>query len=111
MNKGEFVDYIAQHQNITKVEADKIINIFSGSITSALSEGNEVILIGFGKFYSSKVAARSGRNPKTGQPLQIQAYVQPKFSAGEKLKSACNGKTESKAKKEQVLLKDNKKKK
>ncbi len=63
-----------------------------------LLQVKEVMLIGFGKFYSSKVAARQGRNPRTGQPLKIEAYVQPKFSAGEKLKSACNGQKASGAK-------------
>jgi len=47
-------------------------------------------LIGFGKFYSSKVEARVGRNPKTGAAIKIGAYIQPKFKVGEKLKSVCN---------------------
>lgn len=90
MNKSEFIDYIANKQKCTKVEAERIINIFCESVTSAIGENNEVMIIGFGKFYSSRVSSRQGRNPRTGQPLKIPAYVQPKFSAGEKLKMACN---------------------
>ncbi len=91
MHKNGFIDYIVNQQNCTKIEAEKIINIFSNAVISVLAEGKDITLIGFGKFYSTKVVARTGKNPRTGQPLQIEAYVQPKFSAGEKLKSACNG--------------------
>lgn len=90
MNKAELVDYIAKQHSCTKVDAEKAINMFTESVTSALGEEKDISLVGFGKFYSSKVAARAGRNPKTGAALKIEAYVQPKFSAGEKLKSACN---------------------
>lgn len=90
MNKGEFVEYIAKQHSCSKVDAEKTINMFTESVTSALGEEKDIVLVGFGKFFSSKVAARAGRNPKTGAPLNIEAYVQPKFSAGEKLKSACN---------------------
>jgi len=92
MNKAEYVDYIATQNKITKVEADKIINIFTSSVTSVLGKGKVISLTGFGKFYSSQVGARDGRNPKTGQPLRIEAYVQPKFSAGQSLKDSCNSK-------------------
>lgn len=90
MNKAEFIDYIATKHHCTKTEAEHIINTFVASATSALGEGKDISLIGFGKFYTSKVAARVGRNPKTGAALQIDAHVQPKFSAGSGLKDACN---------------------
>jgi DNA-binding protein HU-beta len=90
MNKSEFIDHIAKQHNCTKVEAEKTINMFSESVISALSEDKDIVLIGFGKFYTSKVAERDGSNPRSGQPLKIAAHTQPKFSAGEKLKSACN---------------------
>ena len=61
MNKSELIDRTAKQYNITKVEADKIINIFTSSVTSALAEGNEISLVGFGRFYSSEVPAREGR--------------------------------------------------
>lgn len=90
MNKTEFIDYIADKNSITKHEAEKVINTFVASTTSALGEGQDISLIGFGKFYTTQVEARTGRNPKTGAALQIDAYTQPKFSAGSSLKSACN---------------------
>jgi DNA-binding protein HU-beta len=90
MNKGEFITYMANQHGITKVEAERIINTYNESTTSALAEGNDIVLVGFGKFYATKVEAREGRNPSTGSPLQIPAYIQPRFTAGEKLKSACN---------------------
>jgi DNA-binding protein HU-beta len=90
MNKAELIDYIANRQDCTKVEAERIINIFTDAITGALSEGQEVALTGFGNFYIAEVAAREGRNPSTGLPLSIPAYKQPKFKVGKKLKDACN---------------------
>ena len=92
MNKTEFVDHISQEHSVTKTEADRILNIITASITSALAKRSEIALIGFGKFHTSKVAARQGRNPKTGAPLSIEAYTQVKFSAGQSLKNSCNGK-------------------
>ena len=90
MNKAEFIDYVSNKNNCTKVEAERIINIFVESVSSGLSDGKDIVLVGFGKFYTSKLQARTGRNPKTGAPIKIDAYTQPKFSAGAKLKSACN---------------------
>lgn len=90
MHKIELIEYIANREGCTKSEAEKVINIFTKSVTSIFAEGKEIMLVGFGKFYSSKVAARAGKNPRTGETINITAYVQPKFSAGEKLKSACN---------------------
>jgi DNA-binding protein HU-beta len=92
MNKGEFISYIAKKQNLSQAEAEKIINIFTDSVISSLGEGQEISLIGFGSFTVSKVESREGRNPKTGAPLKIAAYNQPKFKAGQKLKDACNKK-------------------
>ncbi len=57
-----------------------------------MEKGNEISLIGFGSFSVSKVAARAGRNPRTGEALEIAAYNQPKFKAGQKLKDAVNPK-------------------
>jgi len=100
MHKVEFIDYIAKQHKVTKVEADHIIDTFTSSVTSALAEGKEIILLGFGKFHTTKVAAREGRNPATGKPMKIAAYVQPRFSVGSRLKAECNGgKSDSKTKK------------
>ncbi len=90
MNKGEFVDYIANKNKSTKVEAQKIIDVFTDAVMSALSEGQEVSLLGFGSFYANKTEARTGRNPRTGAEIKIKASNQPRFSAGQKLKNACN---------------------
>ena len=92
MNKGEFVKHIANKNSITQDEATKMIDMFTSRVTSALSEGNEVSLIGFGNFTVSKVTAKPGRNPRTGETIQIAAYNQPKFKVGQKLKDAVNGK-------------------
>jgi DNA-binding protein HU-beta len=90
MNKAQFINYIAEQNDCTKVEAEKIIDTFTSSAISALGSGNEISLIGFGNFSVSKVAARDGRNPRTGDPITIAAYNQPKFKVGQKLKDACN---------------------
>ena len=90
MNKSELMNHIADEHSITKIEAEKVIDRFTGSIISALSKGNEISLMGFGNFSVSKVAARAGRNPRTGETIQIAAYNQPRFKVGQKLKNAVN---------------------
>jgi DNA-binding protein HU-beta len=90
MNKAEFIDHIAGQHSCTKKDAEKAIDIFTSSVIDALSQGKEISLVGFGNFTIGKVAARTGRNPKTQEPLQIPAYNQPKFKVGQKLKDACN---------------------
>ena len=92
MNKGEFVKHIAEQHKCTQVEAEKAIDMFTSSVIEAMGKGNEISLIGFGHFTLSKVAARAGRNPRTGDTIQIAAYNQPKFKIGKKLKDACNSK-------------------
>ena len=90
MNKQEFITHIANQHDCTKVEAEKAIDMFTSSVIDAVGQGNEISLIGFGNFSVNKVAARSGRNPRSGEPIQIKAYNQPKFKTGKKLKDACN---------------------
>ena len=90
MNKQEFISYIAEKYECTKVEAEKTIDRFVSSVIDAIGQGNEISLVGFGSFSVSKVAARSGRNPRTGASLKIAAYNQPKFKVGQKLKDAVN---------------------
>lgn len=92
MNKGEFISYISNKNQCTKSEAEKIIDVFTSSVINVLSEGNEVSLVGFGNFSVNHVKSRPGRNPRTGDPMQIAAYNQPKFKVGQKLKDACNKK-------------------
>lgn len=92
MNKQEFITHIADQHNCTKVEAEKAIDIFTSSVIDAMGQGKEISLVGFGNFAVHKVAARSGRNPRTGESLNIAAYNQPKFKVGQKLKDAVNKK-------------------
>ena len=92
MNKQEFIDHIARQHGCTKKESEKAIDIFTSSVIDALGEGKEISLIGFGNFSVSKIAARAGRNPRTGVSLKIAAYNQPKFKVGQKLKDAVNKK-------------------
>ena len=90
MNKGDFVSYIANKHSCTKAEAERVIDMFTSSVIGALGKGEEVSLVGFGNYSVTKVAARAGRNPITGEANKIAAYKQPKFKAGQKLKDACN---------------------
>ena len=92
MNKAEFLKHIAELHKCTQVEGEKTIDMFTSSVIDAIGKGNEISLIGFGNFSVSKVAARTGRNPRTGEALQIAAYNQPKFKVGQRLKDACNSK-------------------
>ena len=90
MKKSDFITYISEKHTTTKVEAEKVIDMFTSSIMGALGEGNEVSLIGFGNFSVSKIAARAGRNPQTGAVVQIPAYNQVRFKVGQKMKDAVN---------------------
>ena len=92
MNKADFVKHVAQQHQCTKTEAEKTIDIFTSSVIDAISKGNEISLIGFGNFTISKVAARTGRNPRSGKAIEIPARNQPKFKVGQKLKDAVNPK-------------------
>jgi DNA-binding protein HU-beta len=92
MNKGEFINYISEKNSCNKVEAEKVIDMFTSSVIDAIATGNEISLVGLGNFSVNKVAARDGRNPRTGATLKIGAYNQPKFKVGQKLKDAVNSK-------------------
>ena len=90
MNKDDFTNYMSQHNDISKAEAKKIIDIFTGSVISAISDKLEISLIGFGNFSISAVPARQGRNPKTKEIISIPAYNQVRFKVGQKMKNAVN---------------------
>jgi DNA-binding protein HU-beta len=92
MNKSEFITHIADQHKCTKIEAEKVIDTFTSSVIAAIGQGKEISLLGFGNFTISKVAARTGRNPRTGTASKIAAYNQPKFKVGSKLKDAVNKK-------------------
>lgn len=90
MNKTELIDAIANQADISKAAAGRALDAAVDSIKEALKAGDTVSLIGFGTFYVGERAARSGRNPRTGKALQIEAAKAPKFRAGKGLKDACN---------------------
>ena len=90
MNKNEFIDKVADMADMTKADAARAVDAVFDAITEALQKGDDVRLVGFGTFSASKRAAREGRNPRTGETIQIAASIQPKFSAGKGLKEALN---------------------
>ncbi len=86
MNKTELVAAVAKKAKITKVDAGNAVNATIESISNTLKKGDKVTLIGFGTFEVRKRAARTGRNPRTGEPLKIKASKVPAFKAGKTLK-------------------------
>lgn len=90
MNKNELVDAVATAADLKKSEATLAVDAVFDAITGALKKGDEVRLVGFGTFAVSNRAASEGRNPRTGDKIQIAASKQPKFKAGKGLKDAVN---------------------
>ncbi|MFB2538979.1 MULTISPECIES: HU family DNA-binding protein [unclassified Acinetobacter] len=88
MNKSELIDAIAQKSGLTKVDAGKALDATLESISDALKANDTVTLVGFGSFMVKERAARTGRNPKTGEELQIAASKVPSFKAGKNLKDS-----------------------
>lgn len=91
MNKSELVAKAAELSGLTKADAEKAVDGLFEAISAALKSGDEVRLVGFGSFSVAERAASEGRNPRTGEKIQIAASKQPKFSAGKGLKEAVNG--------------------
>lgn len=90
MNKQELIAAVADASGLTKADAGKAVEGVFESITASLKSGDEVRLVGFGTFSVSKRKASTGRNPRTGAPMDIKASSQPKFKAGKGLKDAVN---------------------
>lgn len=90
MNKSELVDAIAENSGLSKVDSAKALNAFIESVTGAVTRGDDVVLVGFGTFSVKERAAREGRNPKTGETIQIAASKSVGFKAGKALKDAVN---------------------
>ena len=90
MNKSELVAHIATSAGLTKAQATAALQAFETSVIDTLANGGEVTLIGFGTFKVTDRAARTGRNPKTGEELQISASKVPTFKAGKAFKEALN---------------------
>lgn len=90
MNKNDLVALVADRTGFTKGDAARAVDGVLDAITHALQGGSEVRLVGFGTFSVSERKASQGRNPRTGEPLKIEASKQPKFRAGKVLKEAVN---------------------
>ena len=90
MNKSELIDAVASAADLSKADAGRAIDATVAAITDALSNGDTLSLVGFGTFSVSERAARTGRNPRTGETIQIAAAKLPKFKAGKALKDAVN---------------------
>lgn len=90
MNKSELIDAIAAEADISKADASRALDATLDTVTKALKKGDSVSLVGFGTFSVKDRAARTGRNPQTGQPIQIAAARIPGFKAGKALKDAVN---------------------
>ena len=90
MNKSELIDAIADEADISKAAAGRALDALTDAITDALKKGDTVSLVGFGTFSVRKRAARTGRNPRTGETIMIKASKNPAFKAGKALKDAVN---------------------
>ena len=88
MNKNEFVAAIAEKSGLTKKDAEAALNAYTAVVTDALKAGDSVQLIGFGTFEVRERAARTGRNPHTGETIEIAAAKVPAFKPGKALKDA-----------------------
>ena len=90
MNKAELVAAVAERTELSKKDAEKALKAFVDVVAEELKKGEKIQLVGFGTFEGSERAAREGRNPANGQPMQIAASKAPKFKAGKALKDAIN---------------------
>ena len=90
MNKDDLIAKVANSVGVSKTDAAKSVDAVFSNITSSLKGGNEVRLVGFGTFVVANRAATTGRNPRTGESIQIPAKKVPKFRAGKVLKNTVN---------------------
>ena len=88
MNKAELIDAIAAEADLSKADAGRALDAFIDNVTKALKKGDTVSLIGFGTFSVKERAARTGRNPATGETIQIKASKTPSFKADKAFKDA-----------------------
>ena len=88
MTKAEFVAKVAEKAELKKVDAEKAVNAFLETVSETLKAGDKVVFTGFGSFEVTERAAKEGRNPSTGEKIQIKAAKVPKFKAGKGLKDA-----------------------
>lgn len=90
MNKNDLISAVVDTSGLTRGDATKAVEGVFDAITGALKKGDEVRLVGFGTFSVANRKASTGRNPRTGEPMEIKASAQPKFKAGKSLKDAVN---------------------
>ena len=90
MNKSELADAVANAANFSKADGARAVDAVLDSVTAALCRGDTVSLVGFGTFQVKQRNARTGRNPRTGETIQIKASKVPSFKAGKGLKDAVN---------------------
>ncbi len=90
MNKAELIAHVANDTGLSKANSEKAVNAVFQGIVGALSDGSKASFVGFGTFSVIDRAARSGRNPRTGETINIPASRQPKFKAGKELREAVN---------------------
>ena len=91
MNKTQLIDAIAKDSGLSRADSARAIDSLVTTVQKTLKKGDDVALTGFGKFSVAKRAARTGRNPQTGQPIKIRASKAPKFTPGATFKTAVNG--------------------
>jgi nucleoid DNA-binding protein len=92
VNKAELIEAIVKETELSKTAAGRALNAVLDTIVQAVAKKQDVQLIGFGTFKAAKRAARTGKNPRTGEKLKIAAATVPKFSAGAAFKAAVNKK-------------------
>jgi len=90
VNKSELIDAVAEGADISKAAAARAVDAMTGAISDSLKSGDQVNLVGFGTFLIRERAARTGRNPRTGETINIAASKVPSFKAGKALKDAVN---------------------
>lgn len=90
MNKSELIDSIAATADLSKADASKALDAFIDTVSKALKGGDQVTIVGFGTYLVRKRDARAGRNPRTGETIQIPASNVPSFKAGKALKDTVN---------------------
>ncbi|HHW17399.1 MAG TPA: HU family DNA-binding protein [Firmicutes bacterium] len=91
MNKTELIAKVAQAAGMTKKDTEKVINSFIDVVQDALAQGDTVAILGFGTFLARERPAREGRNPRTGEPIQIPAGKVPVFRPGRVLRESVSG--------------------
>ena len=90
MNKTELVAAVAEKSELSKKDAEKVVKAFTDVVMEELKKGEKIQLVGFGTFEVSERAARTGRNPRTGEDMTIPASKSPKFKAGKAFKDLLN---------------------